>query len=585
MGVASISTKPSDDLRPIRIGVSAFVLGSVVFLLEVLYWALYIRREYFPAGDDFSLIVHSTHLFHPSPAEWLHRGFSNYFYPYPDISVAYTNFLRPVDNAVYYIESLIFFRHWSFYLLGSYLIVAALVATTYYIARASLRLGAIVAGLVALATVVSPAFSHQVVFQPSFGFDYLGGLCALLTLALLLRGQLWFAWLCVCVAVFSKESAYYSSAAACLVVFVTSRTFALRQRLSRSAAFLLPIVAVAVLRRVDFPGLGGVYALNDASSLSPIKRFILGLTHWPYTLPGEQHVFDLTVSNIASLLVSLMVWLLLLWIAASAIRSLRSGERLGSNTAEESRIAILIFLLGSLVLAIPLNLTSRFGASTFPLFFLSMGGAFSAARSLRSLRLAFIAVIVLATGTGFVSLEQQLFGPPLHQEQLKWARSRALVQHLSHDHSPVVFLVADAIETYSSPDSLQQFASYVGQIVPVSNLGVGCSSGTLQVQRLSPQAYFIRSTVAANCGSNTFAGAAWPQKVSGNRFQRDLPQATIGYYSHDGPWLRSKFSSQDLEVHLYPKVSQFEILMPPSQNSISIADFANPESTGSPEAR
>jgi len=115
------------------------------------------------------------------------------------------------------------------------------------------------------------------------------------------------------------------------------------------------------------------------AGFNPIKRFILGLTHWPYTLPGEQHVFDLTVSNIASLLVSLMVWLLVLWIAASAIHSLRVGERLGSDTAEASRIAILVFLLGSLVLAIPLNLTSRFGASTFPLFFLSMGGAFSAA--------------------------------------------------------------------------------------------------------------------------------------------------------------------------------------------------------------
>ncbi len=441
------------------------------------------------------------------------------------------------------------------------------------------------AGLVALATVVSPAFSNQVIFQPSFGFDYLGGLCALLTLALLLRGRLSLAWLFTFLAVFSKESAYYSSVSACLVVFLTSRTFALRQRLNRSAAFLLPVIAVAALRRMAFTSLGGVYVLNDASSLSSIKRFILGLTHWPYTLPGEQHVFDLTVSNMASLLVSLVVWLLLLWISASAVHSLRSGEPISTNTAEGSRIAVLVFLLGSLALAIPLNLTSRFGASTFPLLFLSLGGAFSAARSLRSLRLAFLAVIVLATGTGLFSLEQQLSGPPLHHEQLKWARSRALVQHLSRDPSPVVFLVADAIETYSSPDSLQQFAKHVGQIVPVSNLGVGCSSGTLQVQRLSTQDYLIRSTVAAGCGSNSFAGAAWPQKVSGNRFERDLPQATIEYDSHDGPWLRSKLSSQDLEVHLYPKVSQFEILMPPSQDSSSIANFANPDGSGSPEVR
>ncbi len=109
MRIPSIFTEPSEDLRPIWIGVYALVLGSVVFLLEVLYWTRYIRPEYFPAGDEFSLIVHSTHFFHPSIAEWLHRGFSKYFLPYPDISIAYTNFLRPVDNAVYYLESFMFF--------------------------------------------------------------------------------------------------------------------------------------------------------------------------------------------------------------------------------------------------------------------------------------------------------------------------------------------------------------------------------------------------------------------------------------------------------------------------------------------
>lgn len=578
MRIPRALTAPTEDPRPLRIGVSAIVLGSVMFLLEILYWQCYIRLEYFPVGDEFSLLVHSTRFFHPSLGEWFHRGFANYFCPYPDLSVPYSNFLRPVDNAFYYINSVIFARHWSFYLLGSYLVTAALVATTYFIARASLRLSPLLVGLVTLATVVSPAFSYQVVFRPSFGFDYLGGLGALLALALLLRGRLWFAWLFVCLAVFSKESAYYSSVAACLTVFLTSKEGALRQRVSRSAAFLLPIIAVAVLRKLDFPRLGGVYVLNEASSGSLVKNVILGLTHWPYTLPGEQHVFDLTIINIASLLVSLVVWLLLLWIIASAIRFLRAGRRMGGNTPEEIRIAVLIFLLGSLMLAIPLNLTSRFGASTFPLLFLSLGGAFSVARSLRSIRWTSVALLVIAIYSGGVSLRQQLSGPRLHHEQLMWVRSRALVEHLSQDRSPVIFLVADASEAFSSPDSLQRFASYEGHIIPVSNLGMAdCPSGTLRLQSLPAQAYLIRSSVVPNCGSNSFAAAVWPQKVSGNRFERNLPQATIEYDSHDGPWLQKAFYSQDLEIHLYPKVSEFEILMPPSQSSASIASFAHRE--------
>ena len=129
---------------PAKLGSIALWPGILVALLflvaQVTYWAVQIRPAYFPAGDEFALLVSSTRFFHPHPGDWFRHGFSGYFCPYPDLSLPYSNFLRPMANFTYYLQSFVFGRHWGDYLLGTYVIEAAAVITVWYLARMCLRL-------------------------------------------------------------------------------------------------------------------------------------------------------------------------------------------------------------------------------------------------------------------------------------------------------------------------------------------------------------------------------------------------------------------------------------------------------------
>lgn len=188
--------------------VIALGLGAFVFVVQAIFWHLFIQHDFFPTGDEFSLLAHSTRVFHASPMAWFTHGFADYFNPYPDLALPYSNFLRPLDNVVFYLNSLLFTTHWSFYLLANYLLVSIVVVLAFYTARAILELPLALSLLVAAATIVSPAFSAQIFYRPSFAFDYLAALFALLTAALLARGRILPAWFAVWCAVFSKETGF-----------------------------------------------------------------------------------------------------------------------------------------------------------------------------------------------------------------------------------------------------------------------------------------------------------------------------------------------------------------------------------------
>ena len=70
-------------------------IGLIAFLVSAIYWYFAIRPFYFPMGDEFSLIVNSTHMFHPQPLKWITEGYRDYLIVYPQWSVYGTNFLRP----------------------------------------------------------------------------------------------------------------------------------------------------------------------------------------------------------------------------------------------------------------------------------------------------------------------------------------------------------------------------------------------------------------------------------------------------------------------------------------------------------
>ena len=541
----------------------AILLGSILFLSQLLFWHGRIESLFYPAGDDFSLLAHSTRVFHAHPSEWFTRGFHNYFRPYPDLAIPYSDFLRPGANAVYYLNSLVFGRDWSAYLLANYLIAASLCAVTFALAYGVLRLPVALAALVTLATIASPAYTYHIVYRPSFAFDYLGGLLALLCLLSLLRGRWRLAWIFTLLAVFTKETAYYTALAACLTLLAGSPVRQRLGQLPRALSFLLPLCFAVLLRRFDFRNAGGVYVLSGLTPKGLVRNVVLGLTQWPYIFPGEQHIFERSLGNIASLLLSAVLWLLLAMALRLCWQSRSASLQLSQRPLLQQTWAVLIFLLCSCALPIALGLGPRFGASTFPLLFLTLA-AFATLNPRRGWAPSLaVFSLCLMTVVDAVALGKT-FSPQIRRPQLaQWVLGRSLITALQAERHPTVFLIADTSESLSSADSVQTFSGTQAHIVPVSSLALGSCDSPPHIDVVPSAGHFISdSTLPTACGTYLLLGTGRRPGDTGQYLHRDLPEADITYTSPKPVLATDTYDWQTLHIELVPKSNDLDILVP-----------------------
>jgi hypothetical protein len=79
------------------------IMQSILIFLSFLFFDVFVfgdwLRKLYPLGDNFSLIVESKN----SPLQWFFRGQANYFIPYPEFSVPFTNIIRPMQTALYFV--------------------------------------------------------------------------------------------------------------------------------------------------------------------------------------------------------------------------------------------------------------------------------------------------------------------------------------------------------------------------------------------------------------------------------------------------------------------------------------------------
>ena len=546
----------------------SLLLGSGLFLLQFWYWQTHIRSFYYPSGDDFALLVHSTRIFHAHPTEWFLRGFAGYFRPYPDIAVPYSEFLRPLDNSVYYLNSVLFGRSWSGYLLANYLIAAAVTSVAFVFAWSLLRLPVALAALVTLATIASPAYTYHLLYRPSFAFDYLGALWVLLCALCLVRGRLAIAWLFCLLAVLSKETAYYSAVAACVSLLACSPCRITRRRWLQSGAFLVPLLFVFLLRRWDFKAVTGVYVLTGFSPKELLRNVVLGFTQWPYMLPGEQHIFERSLHNGASLLLSTLLWILLGAIVVSLCRQRRGLRRGDAFELYSIRATLLVFLAGSLCLPMALGLVQRFGASTYPLLFLNLAALGVSCASRPWARWAAVTVLALITAGNGAALAGTFSGQTLQSQGLQWRLSRSLVQQLSEDRHAVQFLLGDRSESFASPATVQTFAGSNGQIIPISSVGPGhCLAPPAPSLTTQPGGYVSDGTLRPDCGSYILFATGRRAGDPGKLLTRDLPQARLAYVSPNGSETPGTYEWQRLHIEIFPKVSSYVILAPDPASS------------------
>src|ERR1700710_1378163 len=148
--VANVVQLKARRLMPALV-LQALAAGCIVFAIYIAVWSIWVAPDYYPRGDNFSVLVNSLPEFHPKISDWFFQGFRTYFHVYPDMSKNGTNFIRPGVNVTFFMEWFIFHRHWERYLLFTYATVAALAGMVYYTARSFFFVSPRLALLAALA--------------------------------------------------------------------------------------------------------------------------------------------------------------------------------------------------------------------------------------------------------------------------------------------------------------------------------------------------------------------------------------------------------------------------------------------------
>jgi hypothetical protein len=90
---------------------SEFAPPAISILAALVIFALSLGAyylHYFPYEDDFSLIRNSAVQNSPAPVTWITKGFSDYFANDPQCATRAFGFDRPVANATFYLESLLY---------------------------------------------------------------------------------------------------------------------------------------------------------------------------------------------------------------------------------------------------------------------------------------------------------------------------------------------------------------------------------------------------------------------------------------------------------------------------------------------
>ncbi len=249
------------------------ILGAlVVFALSLGTYCL----DYFPYEDDFSLIRYSAVQNSPRPETWITRGFTDYFANDPQCATRYFGFDRPVANATFYLESLLYRSAEGPLLLLTN--VLCWIVSAWFIYAIARRLGASpwIASIGSFLYALSPCW-YRDLLHASFRNNGLAACFLLAASYLLLKenavrslGRLLLAGLLVALAAGSHEQGFTSVPVLALGVAWLSFKAEGKWRWGRVAFAVVPVVVPAMLL------LGCFRLMNPAYGASYVTTGFLG---------------------------------------------------------------------------------------------------------------------------------------------------------------------------------------------------------------------------------------------------------------------------------------------------------------------
>ncbi|ADW67140.1 hypothetical protein [Granulicella tundricola] len=492
---------------------------AVPLLVLCAYWFFFIRADYYPSRDEFSLLVASTKMFHPAISTWFLEGYSRYFLSYPGLSHPATDFIRPGANLAYYVNSLLFGANWSCYLLLSYFIQAGLVCITVKLALEALKLPRSLAVFAGVAVLLAPSFGWEQIYIPSFTIDLLGAFFVMLALHELWRSRNVTAWLLLAAAIFTKETTLFAPVMTALAVWLPiGKPSSIGRRFTASILWLTPIFVWMLLRHFAFHGGAGIYVFQNMALKGTLMNVLHGFLAWPFgTRSMQQSVryrslfFMLNAAFWAAVFFAVVRW--------------RRGKASSEASSEITCMpALLLFSIGAMAMPVLLNLPQRFGASLYPLLFLTLATIAHAASDLTIRRLA---VGALAAST-LVAIYQKATDPlTLKESRAEWTLSRNYIQSIHAVRSPYLLLVDDSSGGFAAPDLVARFADFHGTLMRSNNIeGLmldHCAGQPTVTKTSADEGHLaLTSTLTPPCGYYAFDSLS----------PRELERGTDGLVTH-----------------------------------------------------
>ena len=531
------------------------------FLLQ-LWWCRALIQGYYPTGSDLAVEVASTSLGGAvRPWSWFTDGFHYYFQSYPEWVVAQSDFIRPLANALFWLNFQLFGTAFASQLVFAYLAHAAMVGLAGYVAWRVFRLNRAFAVLAMLIAFLNPGYWSVNDARDSFAYNSAPELlqypvfqteiiCALLMMGAFLafvssRFVLFF--LLATVALLLKETSLTVPIAAIALAGAWWRSNPGRS-LANLAWLVVPLALWYLDRTLVFSHGHSFYVLASNSRAGWLLKPIRNLLYLPSTL--YRGPLALTRTALAThdartlLLHAFQLAANIAWWCAvfyALFRAWRQSGRHWFSSAPAPWICGLVFALGNIGLVMLLQVPD----ARFTYFWFALGpAAIFAALAHRRHALATALVLTLClTVPQLFAMQRAVSADSIRNYQLAKHSGIELMQLLGKLPASVstVYLVDDLVAQATAPQFLARFAGYRGRIILVNSINpiYGCQAAPAPAAPAAPVAPVARYELHRD--------------ASGTRLDYRAPDCFYGlneaplqlFDDHNevqrGPWMRYQF--------------------------------------------
>jgi hypothetical protein len=367
---------------------SSILFISVVFIVCAMAYGVLYQLDYkdhFLNGDEIADVITSVN---DGWTRWFTHGFSENFNIYEEWFSPVSNLLKPVMSAEFFALHAAFGERYDLYFMVFF---AEIIVATLMMRDAAIDTGSTprAAAIVSLVFMLNPSIVLDGLVNVAFQNDFLAGFFVLAAFCTLLRK--WYAatLALTLLACFTKEIAWPASIAACV-----SWAVLYRDRV-RAIGLLAPLPMMFALRYMAFGALFsgvdiGHPGWQDAGLLANATQIVRGMMLWPLGTVDFKPISEAALGHpglsalvqVVSVGINAVFWCAMaffatkfrcpVWITlANAVTGRnRAGE---FNPAAKRRLAVFVFLLGTLAFSVLLAQQERYGAILYAFLLMAAG--------------------------------------------------------------------------------------------------------------------------------------------------------------------------------------------------------------------